>query len=167
MTSKLPDQSKVPADFFTFKNGGEVVESIRLFGRVLQSNSELDYAIIYYVTPHLYPACKNPKLSHQLALGDEVWAAGSPNRMLYWLSKGNISALIVGGLLHHYGHSAGTYFGSSGGPLFNKDGELVGLNVRLSSGKNDESLTMLGFMVPLSKVYQDLGAKKVRYYFNV
>ena len=170
VTKGAKDQTKVPADFIRFDPYGKEISSIQLFGRVLESNEPRDYAILYYETPYLYPACASISYGNNLVIGEDVFATGAPNLQNYWVSKGIISSLLSKNLAHHIGHSAGIYFGSSGGPLFNKDGVLIGVNVRLSSGpesRRGEAITYLGFSVPLQEIYEHLGVTKRRNYFGL
>jgi len=61
-------------------------------------------------------------------LGDDIWLAGNPDRVYRSLKKGIISSKErwVGGS-SSWEISGGVIFGSSGGGIFNMDGELVGI----------------------------------------
>lgn len=165
------DQNKVGIDLITFDFLGKEVKSVKVFGRVVEKNNILDYSIVYCETPYRYPSSYNTSPLSNLFILEEVIAVGAPNRQNYWVSKGIVSALAPTNMPPGYiGHNAGIYFGSSGGPLFDKHGYLIGINLRLSAGpqrNNRESISYIGFSLTLNQIYKDLGNTKRRNYFGI
>jgi S1-C subfamily serine protease len=98
--------------------------------------------------------------SNQLALLDEVYAVGRPINQKFWVSTGIISSLYK----ETIGYEAGVWFGYSGGPLVNKDFEQIG--VTLSMGVAGIPVTFMGFALPMTTIYEDLGSEKTLKYFG-
>ncbi|MCH5325265.1 MAG: trypsin-like peptidase domain-containing protein [Eubacterium sp.] len=64
----------------------------------------------------------------EMNVGDEVYAIGSPKGLYYTLTKGVISTMereIDGSVFLQ--HDAVTYGGNSGGPLFDDEGNIIGV----------------------------------------
>ena len=93
--------------------------------------------------------------SSQVAVGEEVVAIGNPLGLDFSLSSGVVSATnrelqspngatITGGIQT----DAAINPGNSGGPLFNADGEVIGINEQIDSqsGGNEG----IGFAVPIN-----------------
>lgn len=60
-------------------------------------------------------------------IGDEVYAIGSPLGHRHTLTTGRISNFITKKKILHIRMTAESFFGSSGGGVFNKNGELIGV----------------------------------------
>ena len=74
------------------------------------------------------------KLAPELALiGSEVWVIGSPvgrgkyGRDFNSITKGIVTNIVTRDDALYYSTDAAVYFGNSGGAMFNKDLEIVGL----------------------------------------
>jgi S1-C subfamily serine protease len=82
--------------------------------------------------------------SSAVKVGDHVTALGAPLGLDSTLSDGIISALRDAGPIHLFQTSAPISHGSSGGPLFNDDGDVIALAVSIvEAGEN------LNFAVPI------------------
>lgn len=89
------------------------------------------------------------KLSHRLpVVGQEVIAVGHPHGFGWTVTTGIISALHRDGLaINLVQTDAAINPGNSGGPLFNLQGEVVGINESVYVGANG-----LGFAVSLEEI---------------
>jgi S1-C subfamily serine protease len=91
-------------------------------------------------------------------IGDDAFAVGNPLGLAASLSAGVISGLNrtstlqpgdrqLGGLIQF---DAAVNPGSSGGPLLNHNGQVIGIVTALANPANERSFTGIGFAVPLS-----------------
>jgi S1-C subfamily serine protease len=91
-------------------------------------------------------------------VGDEAFAVGNPLGLAASLSAGVISGLNrtstvqpgnreLAGLIQF---DAAVNPGSSGGPLLNRNGQVIGIVTALANPNNERSFTGIGFAVPLS-----------------
>lgn len=102
-----------------------IIDGKRYYAKVLKIAIEDDLALIQI----------DAKLKYQVRLGkpylgQDVWAMGHPKRHMWTLSKGIISRIfdnltVTDTYINH---------GSSGGPLVDKEGRLVGINVLTDEG---------------------------------
>jgi len=92
-----------------------------------------------------------------LHVGDLSFAVGNPLGLVSSISAGVVSGLdrsiplegkdqVLDGLIQF---DAGVNPGSSGGPLLNRRGQVVGIVTALANPSNDSSFTGIGFAVPL------------------
>lgn len=94
--------------------------------------------------------------SGRVQVGDEAFAVGNPLGLVASMSAGVISGLnremprqgggVIGGLIQF---DAAVNPGSSGGPLLNGAGQVVGIVTALANPSNKDSFTGIGFAVPL------------------
>jgi tetratricopeptide (TPR) repeat protein len=83
----------------------------------------------------------------EVAVGDEVYAIGNPEGLEATLSQGIVSGNRLIGGNRYFQISAAISRGSSGGPILNKSGEVIGVAVAaLRTGQN------LNFAIPVSEV---------------
>lgn len=95
--------------------------------------SQLDFAIFRIKNSgEHYPAAK--VASYPPLVGEDVFAIGNPKGLEYTLSKGIISAYRP--KINRIQTTAEITFGSSGGPLFNMQGEVVGITTSTYSEAN-------------------------------
>ena len=106
--------------------------------RVVGADPQRDLAVV-----EIAPARRLPVLelgdSDEVAAGDIVIAIGNPQGLDYSVSDGLISSIreFVKGELKMIQISAPISLGSSGGPLFNRFGEVIGVAVAVSAeGQN-------------------------------
>lgn len=133
ITGKLSDGSDVELDVvFTAKKRDLAVLKLNTF-------KEIKHVI---------------KLAKSCRLGEEVYAIGNPFGMGHSVTVGRVSGLrkeipgVCGNRLKNViQHSADLNPGNSGGPLFNKRGELVGINVAIYDGARG-----IGFAVGIEDV---------------
>ncbi|MEI7926356.1 MAG: trypsin-like peptidase domain-containing protein [Chloroflexota bacterium] len=96
-------------------------------------------------------------LAGGVQIGDETFAVGHPLGLTNSLSSGVISGLgrVIpprrgnGGLTDVIQFDAAVNPGNSGGPLLNRDGQVVGIVTALANASNERSFTGIGFAVPL------------------
>jgi S1-C subfamily serine protease len=96
----------------------------------------------------------------KLALGQEVFAIGAPLGLGLGVTAGIISALYVDLDNEYYNMTqsdTAINHGNSGGPLFNLEGELVGINVlMITASPFEQTFGGIGFSVQVSQCYEFL-----------
>jgi serine protease Do len=110
---------------------------------VLSANEEADYVIFRVqggAFPFLKVADKIP------SVGDDVFAIGSPKGLENSLTKGSISQFREDGDTRLLQIDATIDHGSSGGALFNMNGEVIGITSSGHEGSN------LNFAIDISEV---------------
>src|SRR5580704_5082482 len=96
------------------------------FAKVLATDTEKDLALLS--VPGLLASAL--KLAESdLEVGDEVYAIGNPEGLEGTLSQGIVSGIREIGGRHYIQITAAISHGSSGGPILNKNGEVVGIAV--------------------------------------
>ena len=117
---------------------------------VIAVDQQRDLAVLQLATPHdtvLQPASG-------VAVGQGVFATGAPLEAAFTLTQGIVSALArqidptqpVGYLQH----SAAVNPGSSGGPLVDAAGDVLGINTRISDGSR--FFVGIAYAVPVADV---------------
>ncbi|MBF0104726.1 MAG: Do family serine endopeptidase [Deltaproteobacteria bacterium] len=115
--------------------------------KVLGFDEKLDIAILQLTRPDSYPSADLGD-SDKSRIGDWVMAIGNPFGFGQTVTVGIISAKgrVLGGPYDNYIQTdASINPGNSGGPLFNMDGEVIGINTALvNSGQG------IGFALPIN-----------------
>jgi S1-C subfamily serine protease len=124
---------------------------------VMARQPEKDLAVLSAVTlpDDLKPATLVP--SSSLRVGDEVIAVGNPFGIIDSVSDGVVSGLgreytarqtgaALKGLIQF---DAAVNPGNSGGPLVNRDGEVVGIVTSLLNPTNQDVFIGIGFAIPI------------------
>jgi len=129
---------------------------------IASSTPEQDIAVL---TPATLPEVVVPAtLGGGVGVGDEVFALGNPIGYTGSLSGGVVSALnrsvtikgtTLGGLIQV---DAAVNPGSSGGPLVNKAGQVVGVVTALANPSGEDSFAGIGFAVPIATAGGAAGA---------
>jgi putative serine protease PepD len=149
-------ESGVTANSVTVVFKGEGSDGVQVPATIVGSDESTDVALLR-IDPSQAPALTPVKLgdSSQVAVGEEVVAIGNPLGLDFSLSSGVVSATdrelqspngatITGGIQT----DAAINSGNSGGPLFNADGEVIGINEQIASqGGGNEGI---GFAVPIN-----------------
>ena len=145
-----------------FKGEGE--QGAQVPATIVGSDESTDVALLK-IDPSQAPAFTVVKLgdSSTVAVGEQVVAIGNPLGLDFSLSSGVVSATdrelqspngatITGGIQT----DAAINSGNSGGPLFNADGEVIGINEQIASqGGGNEGI---GFAVPINTAVQVMQA---------
>jgi S1-C subfamily serine protease len=98
---------------------------IRLL-KLKKINHAVDLAIFEYVDN--YTDIRYTRVANEIpSVGDSIWAIGNPAGLEDAITRGT----LVRKMGIHYFIDAKIYYGSSGGGLFNAEGELVGVNVMM------------------------------------
>ena len=136
--------------------GSDGSQGTEIPATIVGSDESTDVALLQ-IDPSQAPELTPVKLgdSSQVAVGEEVVAIGNPLGLDFSLSSGVVSATnrelqspngatITGGIQT----DAAINPGNSGGPLFNADGEVIGINEQIDSqsGGNEG----IGFAVPIN-----------------
>ncbi len=122
----------------------------RIDATVIAVDQQRDLAVLQLATPHgtvLQPASG-------VAVGQGVFATGAPLEAAFTLTQGIVSALArqidptqpIGYLQH----SAAVNPGSSGGPLVDAAGDVLGINTRISDGSR--FFVGIAYAVPVADV---------------
>ena len=144
-----------------FKGEGE---GTQVPATIVGSDESTDVALLK-IDPNQAPGLTVVKLgdSSTVAVGEQVVAIGNPLGLDFSLSSGVVSATdrelespngatITGGIQT----DAAINSGNSGGPLFNADGEVIGINEQIASqGGGNEGI---GFAVPINTAVQVMQA---------
>ncbi len=123
---------------------------------VVESNKNIDYAIL-----KIYPKTDNVvtiKKSYDIL--DKIFSVGFPAGRLC------ISEGIISNLSNKITHTSGVYSGSSGGPLYDENFNVIGMNVSLAIVAQGYPIGFLSFAVPISTIIDDLGEEKFKEYFE-
>ena len=149
-------ENGVTASSVTVVFKGDGSEGVQVPATIVGSDDSTDVALLR-IDPSQAPELTPVKLgdSSQVAVGEEVVAIGNPLGLDFSLSSGVVSATdrelqspngatITGGIQT----DAAINPGNSGGPLFNADGEVIGINEQIASqaGGNEG----IGFAVPIN-----------------
>ncbi|MBT7790803.1 MAG: serine protease [Calditrichaeota bacterium] len=141
--------------------GGATHVTVRLFdseeykGRVELSFRDVDLAFVRVID--LDQNISPPGLCEVVAEGETVYAIGSPRNLTGSITRGAISSIgRFFGKVKYIQHDAAINYGNSGGPLFNRQGELLGIN---TSGFTDYE--GLGFALPLKTISERYHAHSI------
>ena len=140
----------------SFSDGTESPASVR------SSDPDHDIAVL---TPARLPEVVVPAvLGGGAQVGDEAYAVGHPLGLFGSLSAGVISGLdrsfplpngrTVGGMIQF---DAAVNPGNSGGPLLNRDGQVIGIVTGLANPGGDDEFIGIGFAVPITTASRPAG----------
>ena len=126
---------------------------------------EYDLAVLQFAPHNRPPKDKIKKIdlgsSHDLEVGQKVYAIGNPLGLSLTMTKGIISALerpirSPAGTTIHGGiqTDAAINPGNSGGPLLDKSGRLIGVNTAIATTTENGGNIGIGFAIPADTVNQ-------------
>lgn len=131
---------------------------------VTSSNAKQDIATL---TPASLPQILVPAtLGGGAAVGAPVVAIGNPLGLTYSVSSGVVAGLNrstnsgVGGFAGLIQFDASVNPGSSGGPLVNAAGDVMGIVVSIADPGHDDAWAGIGFAVPIGDALGDTGAAR-------
>jgi len=128
----------------------EGAEPREYLARVIGHDKQLDLALLEVATDRPLPTVRMGN-SSRLRVGDYVVAVGNPFGLAHTVTRGILSArgraLGVGPEAPLLQTDASINPGSSGGPLYDLDGRLVGINVAIVEGAHG-----IGFALPVDFV---------------
>ena len=126
---------------------------------VLQKCGEnKDFALLKISVPH---ELKTVKLgnSEKIQVGDKVLAIGNPFGFNGTLTQGIISRIDY--TKNRIQTDAAINPGSSGGPLLNKNGEIIGINQAIYNPDNNISNIGIGFAIPINIIKEYIEELKI------
>lgn len=118
--------------------------------KIYDMNEYYDFAIIQLKPGNTIPSFPSYSVS-QHPVGEEVFTIGNPaGSASFTLTKGLISGLINNG----YQIDNDVFFGASGSPVFNEEGEVIGIVTAINSS-NTASFVMDIRNLPLNRMFPD------------
>jgi putative serine protease PepD len=159
------DGTIVTADH-VIKGGGAITvlfaDGTESAARVLSADSTTDIATL---APETLPQPLVPAtIGGGAAAGDEVVAIGNPLGLAFSVSAGVVSGLDrtadtnVGRFSGLIQFDASVNPGSSGGPLVDANGNVVGIVVSIADPGRDDSFAGIGFAVPIGAALGGVGS---------
>lgn len=124
-------------------------KNTKLRAKIIGSDRKTDVALLQIpVGPHLHPLSLGD--SDPVKVGESVVAIGNPFGLAHTVTSGIISAknrVIGQGPYDNFLQTdASINPGNSGGPLFNSDGEVIGINTAINAAGQG-----LGFAIPINQ----------------
>ena len=162
----ISHEGHVVTNFHVIEGASQVTVTLStnetLPARVLDGSRELDIALLKIESKHTnFPALSFAD-SNKVKTGQIVFAVGNPFGLSGTITQGIISARS-----RRFSDNSRDYLqtdtvinrGSSGGPLVNVKGEIVGINVALYKGdSNSDAWQGVGFAVPANEAKLDIDA---------
>ena len=129
--------------------------------QVAATDPERDLAVITFVSSKTLEAA--PIMTANPSRGDFVFSVGNPAGVTNIVTYGNVGSYVNLDdddiAFPVINHSASTDNGSSGGGLFDKDGNVVGINY--AGGENTETGKKYFFAIPAEKIREFLIANNL------
>ncbi|HEY2133884.1 MAG TPA: trypsin-like peptidase domain-containing protein [Acetobacteraceae bacterium] len=129
-------------------------DGVRVPGQVISTAPSTDLALVKLVPPHPLAAVSWAD-SDKVQIGDPVFAIGNPLGVGLSVSSGIVSALNRNIMDTPYDDfiqtDAAINHGNSGGPLFNRDGEVIGIDTAILSPTTGS--VGLGFAIPANDAH--------------
>jgi len=152
----------LPCRWYNYDELGHPIKRITTVGHLVVSDVELDIAIFKIQTgKNLFPVAKS-YFTNQIALFDKVYSIGYPLGDLR-IGVGHITRLPNKSI--YLQHDTHIFYGNSGGPLFNKDYELIGINVQIVTW-NGMPIPYMGKSALLYDIGLFLGEQRMEEYFG-
>jgi serine protease Do len=155
----ISEDGKILTNYHVIAGADEIAVTLhderQLRAKVLGYDEKLDLAVIKILQSGSYPATSLGD-SSKSKIGDWVLAVGNPFGLGKTVTAGIISAkgrvLGAGPYDDFIQTDASINPGNSGGPLFNLDGEVIGINTAIiASGQG------IGFAIPIDMAKKVLG----------
>jgi len=154
----VTDTGTVLTAHHVIADGGDIsivfADGTKTAGTIAAANPKIDIATL---TPKKLPEVVVPAtLGGGVAVGSDVVAIGNPLGLRYSTTTGVVSGLNrttetkVGALSGLIQFDAAVNPGSSGGPLLNAQGIVVGVVVSIAAPGDDEAFAGIGFAVPIA-----------------
>lgn len=144
------------------------VESVE--ASVIISDKKMDFAILLCFTEkYVRPVTVNT--GNRIAVMDKVFIIGCPYNTTFWVSEGVVASLNA--RYGYFGHNAPIFYGNSGGPCFNADGEQIGITSCLDVYDWSKffdirlPITHQSYSINISKIYEKLGKEFLMYFGDV
>lgn len=161
----INNQEYLSLRFPLIDNNGYQYNYIEKKGRVIYRNAKYDFAILvvkteFYITP--------TKVNlHRLKLMDKIYQIGRPIGTTFFITEGKIASLNYP--FGMFGHNANSYYGSSGSPCFNSEGEQIGMSQAMGKYQIDfieYPVSYITRSLSIRTIKQVLGQKDFAEYFN-
>ena len=118
-----------------------------------------DVALLKIDSPYPFKTVKLGD-SEKIKVGDKVYALGNPFGFSGTLTQGIISRIDYS--KNRIQTDAAINPGSSGGPLLNKKGEIIGINQAIYNPDNNISNIGIGFAIPINSIKSYLSIVDVK-----
>lgn len=169
----IDDRGTILTSLHVVKNAIEIrvffADGMESRASIIGTQPENDLAVLlaHEIPDDLYPATLAS--SSTLRVGDEVVAVGDPFGISNSLSSGVVSGLgrsiksrkTGETLVNLIQFDAAVNPGNSGGPLLNRDGEVVGIVTALVNPTEQEFFIGIGFAVPIETAAAAVGSPPV------
>jgi len=99
-----------------------------------------------------------------LKLFDKIYAIGSSAGRKIWITEGIIANLQI--KKSYIGISAPGYFGSSGGPIYNGSGKIIGMTSAVFSDYDHTVIPHMHLIIPLITIYNKLNKEEIMTFFK-
>jgi S1-C subfamily serine protease len=118
--------------------------------KIYEMNDYYDYAVVSLPEGNTVPSFPSYSVG-QHSVGEEVFTIGNPaGSASFTMTKGLISGLINRG----YQIDNDVFFGASGSPVFNEDGEVIGIVTAINSS-NTASFVLDIRNLPLQRMFPE------------
>lgn len=118
-------------------------KTFSVYATFIGADRATDLAVLEFTTDKTVKAATLAENSKNAAIGEDIFQVGNPLGIGITVSKGMLSTksrtayLSEQGYMHLYGGDYAGYSGCSGGPVFNANGEILGIH---NSSATDEAL---------------------------
>ena len=128
--TKRVDINETNVEFYVYDNNGKVKERVREKAKVIKRNKDIDLGLLLVETrPNLAKVSRIAKINPRM--GDTLYSVGTAGIRTGTpvLTKGQHGGWNKNKKTLHGIYTGGTFFGDSGGPVYNDSFELVGIIV--------------------------------------
>ncbi len=138
-----------------------LLDKRRLKAKIIGKDKLLDLALLQLIGGSSIKDLRPTKLgtSEKVRVGEPVFAIGNPFGLQHTVTSGIISAknrgIGIGPFDNFLQTDCSINFGNSGGPLFNYDGDVIGINTAINAQGQG-----LGFAIPIDEAKQYLNDLK-------
>lgn len=160
--NKYAHPKKIPCELARYDKYGYKIEHFICMGHLQVINKDLDFVILEISGGKKIHKSATSYFKKDYALFDKIYVTGFPLGTLR-IGDGHISKLPSEEIFIQ--HDGNIWYGNSGGPLFNNDYKLIGINVQIELD-HGLPLSYIGKSVPLVKIKEFLGEEQTAKFFK-